>query len=398
MAITFFCSACGAQMRGPDHLAGSVVKCAACGSMTSAPWKPLPPEHDLAIPPPVARQQFIPQSVPTPGSIAVKHIRRHAVALQAFLVANFGHQRQRRLWNDRIVLACVGVNVVIVAGFLGYIASRRVESRSNRGSATIKLVAANEAVLRVPDVNSLPLRQGQPPIQGAVAESPSIGASNAEQEPDGSVTVYTTRAGAFYHREDCEDLGSGKVPMPRSEATRLQYGRCHICWTNPSRVEPRPSLLASSENTNQPDKTPSEPDSKRATQHEAGAALGNHPTQAATVYVTSTGSKYHRAGCRYLAKSSIATPLADPIASYGACSVCRPPQRESTSTAVASAGAQTTKRNPTEKSAKASDPPLAMSPSDLGTTPRGFQLHTGPRGGIYHYSKNGNKVYQRKKK
>lgn len=43
------------------------------------------------------------------------------------------------------------------------------------------------------------------------------------------------------------------------------------------------------------------------------------------VYVTRTGAKYHRAGCRYLARSQIPMNLTDAAASYGACSVCRPP-------------------------------------------------------------------------
>jgi hypothetical protein len=41
-----------------------------------------------------------------------------------------------------------------------------------------------------------------------------------------------------------------------------------------------------------------------------------------TVYVTRTGSKYHRGGCRYLRSSAIATSLADARHSYSACSVC----------------------------------------------------------------------------
>jgi endonuclease YncB( thermonuclease family) len=45
-----------------------------------------------------------------------------------------------------------------------------------------------------------------------------------------------------------------------------------------------------------------------------------------TVYVTKTGSKYHRAGCRYL-KSSIPMPLSQAAASYSPCSVCNPPTR-----------------------------------------------------------------------
>jgi hypothetical protein len=42
-------------------------------------------------------------------------------------------------------------------------------------------------------------------------------------------------------------------------------------------------------------------------------------------------------------------------------------------------------------------PPVEASSSSLGTTPTGIPLHMGPRGGIFHYSKSGKKVYQRKK-
>ena len=46
-----------------------------------------------------------------------------------------------------------------------------------------------------------------------------------------------------------------------------------------------------------------------------------------TVYVTNTGKKYHRDGCRYLKKSQIAISLSDAQAEgYGPCSVCDPPQ------------------------------------------------------------------------
>jgi micrococcal nuclease len=46
-----------------------------------------------------------------------------------------------------------------------------------------------------------------------------------------------------------------------------------------------------------------------------------------TVYVTTSGSKYHRADCRYLSKSSIPRTLADLPAKYAACSVCEPSSR-----------------------------------------------------------------------
>lgn len=56
-----------------------------------------------------------------------------------------------------------------------------------------------------------------------------------------------------------------------------------------------------------------------------------------TVYVTRTGKKYHRASCRYLAKSQIPLALSEAVARYSPCSVCKPPtvaNAQSTSTKV----------------------------------------------------------------
>lgn len=50
------------------------------------------------------------------------------------------------------------------------------------------------------------------------------------------------------------------------------------------------------------------------------------PTQNVTVYITKTGSKYHRDGCRYLSKSQIPIPLSQAKLSYSPCSVCNPPR------------------------------------------------------------------------
>jgi hypothetical protein len=60
---------------------------------------------------------------------------------------------------------------------------------------------------------------------------------------------------------------------------------------------------------------------------EAGEQAGPAGQGAATVYVTTSGSKYHRADCHHLAKSSIPRSLADLPARYGACSTCDPPPR-----------------------------------------------------------------------
>ena len=45
-----------------------------------------------------------------------------------------------------------------------------------------------------------------------------------------------------------------------------------------------------------------------------------------TVYITKTGEKYHRDGCRYLSESKIPISLSNAKISYSPCSVCNPPQ------------------------------------------------------------------------
>jgi hypothetical protein len=49
--------------------------------------------------------------------------------------------------------------------------------------------------------------------------------------------------------------------------------------------------------------------------------------QLVTVYVTKSGKKYHRDGCRYLRQSRIPVTLKDAKANwYTPCSVCNPPR------------------------------------------------------------------------
>lgn len=49
--------------------------------------------------------------------------------------------------------------------------------------------------------------------------------------------------------------------------------------------------------------------------------------QQVTVYITATGHKYHRDGCRYLSRSKIPVTLEEAQAEgYTPCSVCKPPR------------------------------------------------------------------------
>ncbi|WP_026883371.1 histone H1-like repetitive region-containing protein [Clostridium akagii] len=58
---------------------------------------------------------------------------------------------------------------------------------------------------------------------------------------------------------------------------------------------------------------------------ESSSATAQSQNNEYTVYITKTGDKYHRAGCRYLSKSQIAISKSDAIGSgYSPCSVCNP--------------------------------------------------------------------------
>lgn len=94
------------------------------------------------------------------------------------------------------------------------------------------------------------------------------------------------------------------------------------------------------------------------------------------VYITKSGKKYHSAGCSHLSKSKIEITLSDAQKKgYTPCSKC---------------GGKTTERKEENHIEKYYAPQ-----SDV--TPSGKTIYTGPRGGRYHYSKSGKKVYEKKR-
>lgn len=61
-------------------------------------------------------------------------------------------------------------------------------------------------------------------------------------------------------------------------------------------------------------------------QQQAQAASQAQQDNDPIVYITNTGGKYHRAGCRFLKQSQIEKHLSEVKGSYGPCGVCNPPQ------------------------------------------------------------------------
>jgi hypothetical protein len=116
-----------------------------------------------------------------------------------------------------------------------------------------------------------------------------------------------------------------------------------------------------------------------------------------TVYVTKSGSKYHNAGCSSLKKSAIPMKLSEVGDRYSPCSRCNPP----IANANAKVGEQSKKNvstSPKKSEVAPSPAPKRSGETEVGTTPTGKTIYEGPRGGRYHYSKSGKKVYERKKR
>jgi len=120
-------------------------------------------------------------------------------------------------------------------------------------------------------------------------------------------TVYITVSGKKYHADGCRYINKSKIAITLADAIAKGYGPCSVC--NPPTTDAATTVQQST--------VAVEPKSSAATTPDTGEQI---------VYVTRTGSKYHKAGCRYLSKSAIPMKLKEAAARYGPCGVCNPPR------------------------------------------------------------------------
>jgi len=153
-----------------------------------------------------------------------------------------------------------------------------------------------------------------PPVStGTRDAAPNQAAQANEVSAEG---LYITKTGTKYHRDGCRYLSKSKIPTTLANATAQGYTPCSVCNPPVSNFAPQP---VNQQSPVARGRAPP-PAAVQSESFQAPAAQS-----AGTVYVTNTGEKYHRAGCRYLSKSSIPMSLDDAQASgYTPCSVCRP--------------------------------------------------------------------------
>ncbi|MEN9582309.1 MAG: hypothetical protein RL641_263 [Candidatus Parcubacteria bacterium] len=103
------------------------------------------------------------------------------------------------------------------------------------------------------------------------------------------------------------------------------------------------------------------------------------------VYVTKSGTKYHKEGCSYLRGGGIEKKLSEVENNYSPCSRCF--------------NAKSNDSAPKQQNFSDSNTETDKS-SNMGVetekTKSGATIYTGPRGGRYHFSKSGKKVYEKK--
>jgi hypothetical protein len=102
--------------------------------------------------------------------------------------------------------------------------------------------------------------------------------------------------------------------------------------------------------------------------------------QTEKVYVTRTGTKYHRDFCSSLRSTKIEMSLAEAAARYGPCRICRPPVPEAVPRHTPALPAADTAA-PTPSPPAASTAPAARSGRCQATTKKGTQCSRNPKPG-----------------
>ena len=132
---------------------------------------------------------------------------------------------------------------------------------------------------------------------------------------DASQTVMTIHAAASYNRAtikkvqkklnkygyDCGDPDG--IAGSKTKKAVKKYQRLKSLGVKPVKDAPAASTVSQSNHS----------------------SASSSDTSELTVYITDTGRKYHRDGCRYLSRSKHSISLSDAQSrGYDACSVCRP--------------------------------------------------------------------------
>jgi len=139
------------------------------------------------------------------------------------------------------------------------------------------------------------------------AASPTQSETKPSPADERVVVITGTGFSGLYHRENCPVLktSGGLITLTRAEAEARFFRPHSECMGGTA--APAQATTA---------RTPAAPTTGTRAQDNGDTI----------VYITRTGTKYHRAGCRSLARSQTPIALRDAVArGSGPCSICNPP-------------------------------------------------------------------------
>jgi len=223
--------------------------------------------------------------------------------------------------------ARAGVNIIAIPGLQVDILAPVSNSYAdlNDWSAVIKLQYQNTSFLFAGDAESISENELTGDIDVDVLK---VGHHGSDSSTTASFLQKTTPAYAVISVGKDNTYG---LPDDTTLATLSKYG------VKVYRTDEQGTIVITSDGNNirvnqdpvpYQSRAPSKPPKPSASTVEPSRAsqIDSSPAQNITVYVTATGAKYHRDGCRYLRKSKIPIPLEKAKITYGPCSVCHPPQ------------------------------------------------------------------------
>lgn len=143
------------------------------------------------------------------------------------------------------------------------------------------------------------------------------------------VNLEQVKAGLAWHYKYYQDEQSPDDRRLYAEAETEARSAGRGLWADPAPIPPwdyRRGKRAVEEGGPTADGIPLIAPTPATRKPPGGQATGTTEPEEETVYVTRTGSKYHRSSCQYLRRSRILVSLKEAKQSYDPCSVCRPPK------------------------------------------------------------------------
>jgi len=206
--------------------------------------------------------------------------------------------------NSKMVGLLLNVDALVIGTVTQVLNNYEINARliNTNNGLIIGAVNAREACENIKSSETQYPRESlptynQPPNTQPYSEPNPIIKSNSNSVTPDNETVYITKTGAKYHKGNCSYLSNSKIPFSKSEAISAGYTPCSVCY----------------------------PTSNTNTQYNNNTNSNPSKTNSEMVYITRTGTKYHRADCRYLSSSEIIISKQDAInKGYTPCSVCNP--------------------------------------------------------------------------